>query len=157
MNVIACAIDRETAASARYEELAADAPRTELHELFTLLAAAEREHLQRLFALRKEMERLGAWEVAACPSKVLPGPETLASGTEVRSDGYVEVARAEEESIAFYERLAARAENPQLRRLGFELAAEERRHLQQIAHIYDFVEGPKTFLAWGEFANLREF
>jgi rubrerythrin len=36
------------------------------------------------------------------------------------------------------------------------LAAEERRHLNMVENIYDFVEAPRSFLAWGEFSNLRE-
>ena len=36
------------------------------------------------------------------------------------------------------------------------LAEEERRHLNVVEHIYDFVEAPRTFLAWREFSNLQE-
>lgn len=161
MNILECAITRETEASSRLEQLAANAAGEELRELFTLLAAAEREHLQRLEALQGDVARHGAWDVslaaAICPAKSLPGPETLAAAESASPDGYLDIARAEEASIAFYQDLATKAENPELRRLCRELAEEERRHLQQIAHIYDFVEGPKTFLAWGEFSNLRDF
>jgi rubrerythrin len=36
------------------------------------------------------------------------------------------------------------------------IAEEERRHLNIMENIFDFVESPKTFLAWGEFSNLNE-
>lgn len=161
MNIIECAIDRETKATARYEELAARATGQDMQELFLLLAASEREHLRKLFELKGEIARFGAWDVMlasdVCPAKPLPRPEALAAPEAVSADGYVDVAKAEEESIDFYRDLAAKAENPEVRRLCLELAEEEQRHLQQITHIYDFVEGPKTFLAWGEFGNLREF
>ncbi|HAD05110.1 MAG: hypothetical protein A2091_00190 [Desulfuromonadales bacterium GWD2_61_12] len=161
MNIIECAIDREIDASARYEELAAAATGKDLQELFTLLAAGEREQLKKLNALKGELARHGAgttaFDTEVCPRKSLPRPGLLSDSGAVLTDGYLDVARAEEESIALYEGLAAQAENPELRRLCLELAAEERRHLQMITNIYDFVEGPKNYLAWGEFGNLREF
>lgn len=157
MNIIECAIDRETGVSNRFAALAAAAANQQQGEIFQLLAAAEQEHLQRLFALKAEMAKHATWEVEACPSKSLPQMQGLNAQEASGEDGYVGVVRAEEASIAFFEELAAKAENPEMRQLCSKLAEEERRHLQRIAHIYAFVEGPKTFLAWGEFGNLREF
>jgi hypothetical protein len=37
------------------------------------------------------------------------------------------------------------------------IAEEERHHLEVMENIYDFVESPRTYLAWGEFSNLREY
>jgi hypothetical protein len=37
------------------------------------------------------------------------------------------------------------------------LADEERKHLEIMENIYDFVEAPKNYLAWGEFGNLKDF
>lgn len=154
MNIIQCAIEREKSASLRYQELATQATTPDRQELFTLLAAAEHEHRQRLEELRRDLARYGiagSGEFASCPPVAMPRFDQL------DSDGYLDVTRAEEASIAYYEELAAAAENPQLRRLCLQLAEEERGHLEKIAQIYDFVEGPKTFLAWGEFSNRREF
>lgn len=161
MNLIECAISRETAASHRYEELATAAVAQEQQELFTLLAASEREHLRKLLDLKRELAGHGRMETAVatetCPLKPLPPTESITARDAVGSDGYADVTRAEAESIAFYEDLAAKAENPELRRLCQELAMEERQHAQQIERIFDFVEGPKNFLAWGEFSNLRDY
>ena len=35
------------------------------------------------------------------------------------------------------------------------LANDEKRHLERIEEIYDFVETPRCYLEWGEFSNLR--
>ena len=37
-----------------------------------------------------------------------------------------------------------------------QLAEEERRHLEVVENIYAFMESPRTYLAWGEFANLEQ-
>lgn len=161
MNIIECAIERETLASAQYEKLAANTVEEELREIFTLLAAAEREHLKKLENLKQEVARHGSWELTleqeACPAKPLPQEDALRAEETVSRDGYLDITRAEEESIVFYERLAGKAENPALRNLCLELADEERRHLRKIEYIYDFVESPKNYLAWGEFSNLQEY
>ena len=39
----------------------------------------------------------------------------------------------------------------------WQLTAEERNHLEIVDNIYDFVEAPRSYLAWGEFSNLREY
>jgi rubrerythrin len=153
MNIIQCAIERENAACIRYEKLAAHATTPDRQELFTLLAAAEQEHLMHLEDLRRDLARHGidgTTESASCLPVTIPQVEQL------ETDGYLDVTRAEEASIAFYDELAAAAENPQLRQICLQLAEEERGHLEKIAQIYEFVEGPKTFLAWGEFSNMRE-
>ncbi len=36
------------------------------------------------------------------------------------------------------------------------LAEDEKEHLSIVENIYEFVEKPRTFLAWGEFSNLKE-
>jgi hypothetical protein len=37
------------------------------------------------------------------------------------------------------------------------IAEEERKQLNIVENIYSFVESPKTYLAWGEFSNLKEY
>jgi hypothetical protein len=37
------------------------------------------------------------------------------------------------------------------------IATEERRELESLRQLFDFVNAPNEFLAWGEFSNLNEF
>jgi hypothetical protein len=53
--------------------------------------------------------------------------------------------------------MAAQETNPVAAGLLRKLAEEEQLHLQVIENIYDFVESPRTYLAWGEFGTLREY
>ena len=43
------------------------------------------------------------------------------------------------------------------RELLLMIAHEERKHLSIVENIYTFVESPKSYLAWGEFSNLKEY
>ncbi len=38
----------------------------------------------------------------------------------------------------------------------YHMVDEEKEHLSIVENIYDFVEKPRTFLACGEFSNLKE-
>jgi rubrerythrin len=37
------------------------------------------------------------------------------------------------------------------------ITEEESRHLERIRDLYDFINAPNQYLAWGEFSNLEEF
>ena len=154
MNLIDCAIDRDKMLRGRFDDLAGTATTPERQEIFTLLAAEAESHLRHLHQLRDELRRhRGALsvEIDTCL------PLALAPQELEESDGFLAVDRLVAANVARYEACVTRAENPRLRALLERLLAAEHQHRQRIAQIYDFVEGPKTYLAWGEFANLRDF
>ena len=72
-------------------------------------------------------------------------------------DGFGHVIKAEEESIRLYRELADVESNPATRQLLLAIAAEEEKHLNMIENIYEFVEKPDSYLAWGEFSNLQDY
>jgi len=37
------------------------------------------------------------------------------------------------------------------------IANEEKKHYNIMENLYDLVLAPQTYLAWGEFSNLKEF
>lgn len=161
MNVIDCALKMEEEARLHYEELAAAAPTPELRTLFSLLTAAEREHRH---ALEKIKEGVAAPETgfvalneASCVFRALLSKRELLAGLKNDSDAYQHVIKEEQESVKLYEELAAKAEDGDTRNLLLMIAEEERRHLNIVENIYSFLESPKTYLAWGEFSNLREY
>jgi rubrerythrin len=151
----------EQEAGTYYEKLAASISVAELKNIFTLLAAAEREHLA---ALQKMKDNVAPAKAdfpdlgeAACAFKPLLGKRNLMAELADDPDAYGHVVKEEEESIKFYEDLAAKAEDGATRRLLLDLIEQERKHLSIVENIYAFVESPKTYLAWGEFSNLQEF
>ncbi|GLI39638.1 ferritin family protein [Geobacter hydrogenophilus] len=161
MNVIDCALKMEEEAAAHYIQLAAASSVEELQRIFSMLAAAEKEHHATLLSMLGNIDpakaEFKALDEAACAFKPLLGKRDLVSELLKDPDGYQHVVKEEEESIKFYEDLAAKADNEEARVLLKKLAAEERRHLSIVENIYSFVENPKTYLAWGEFSNLKEY
>ncbi len=161
MNIIDCALKMEEEAASHYIQLAAASSVEELQNIFGLLAAAEKEHHDTLMAMMGNVDpakaEFKALDEAACVFKPLLGKRDLVSEQLRDPDGYLHVVKEEEESIKFYEDLAAKADNDETRALLLKLAEEERRHLSIVENIYSFVEEPKTYLAWGEFSNLKEY
>ena len=161
MNIFDCAIKMETEAGKHYEKLAAGASVPELKQLFSLLAAAEAEHLQALTKAKQRIDAetaaFSALKDAACVFRPLLGKRDLMEELENDPDAYRHVVKEEEESIEFYVKLADSTDNEETKALLLALAEEEKRHLSIIENIYSFLEAPRTYLAWGEFSNLQEY
>jgi rubrerythrin len=161
MNIFDCAITKESEAKVTYEKLAAATGVPELKELFTIMAAAEQEHLDALLALKENIPnaqcQFTRLQVAACHFKPLLTQRELIAGLPADPDAYQHVITAEEADARYYEDLAARETDPEISRILRMLATEERKHLNIMENIYSFVESPKNYLAWGEFSNLAEY
>jgi rubrerythrin len=161
MNVFDFAMRMEEEHCGYYEKLAAAARSKELKTIFTLLADSEREHHEHLTFLKAGTDPKLAWSVALERAKKhisklvedLPPEEVLQSDY----DGYRHAIRQEEMSINLYEKLADQEPNKTVAEVMRRIAEEERHHLEVMENIYDFVESPRTYLAWGEFSNLREY
>lgn len=161
MNVFDHAIKLEQDGRAYFERLAAETKSAELKNIFTLLASAEGEHLAVMEAMKAGADTAKAESKALDKSctiknsftKLLEQRETAA---ELRGDpdGYKHAIKALEEEISLYEVMAKNEANEETRKLILQIVEEEKRHLSIIENIYDFLESPQTYLAWGEFSNL---
>lgn len=160
MNLFDFALKMEADGKVYYEKLAAETPIPEFRNIFSLLAAAEQGHHDAIQALKNGTDAIKA------ESKVLDHAKNIFARLlrmdqthdqlQFDRDGYLHAIKAEEESIKFYEEAANKENNAEARKLLLMLAAEEKEHLSIVENIYDFVERPRTFLAWGEFSNLKE-
>lgn len=160
MNVFDFALKMEADGKAYYEKLAMETGIPEFKSIFSLLAAAEQNHHDALHAMKSGID--AAW----AESKVLDHARNIfmkllrMDYTHDKllfdRDGYLHAINAEEESIKFYQDAANREGNPEAKKLLLMLVDEEKDHLSIVENIYDFVEKPRTFLAWGEFSNLKE-
>jgi rubrerythrin len=160
MNVFDCAIKIEEEARRYYQRLGSESDVPEMKHLFAMLAASEeelRDNLVRLKgSLAPEQAQLDILNSSACSFRPLLTERELLEEAKDDPDLYKFSMREEEQEIRFYEELAAKTSDPATRSCLLMLAAEERRHLNIVEHIYDFAEAPKSYLAWGEFSNLRE-
>ncbi|HET6421167.1 MAG TPA: ferritin family protein [Geobacteraceae bacterium] len=160
MNVFDFAIKMEDDGGKFYEKLAAEADDPELKMIFSLLAEEELQH-RNIFQSMKDGE-----DPAQADSRIMGRAKSAfqklldkkdMSGI-LRSDpdAYLHSIKTEEEYIRLYEDMANREKSPHVKELLLRIAEEERHHLKIMEHIYDFVESPRNFLAWGEFSNLRD-
>jgi len=161
MNVFDCAIKMEEEARVHYESMATAATVPELKNILTLLAGAEQEHRNNLLRMKEGVQsgkaQFGSLNDAACVFRPLLDMRDIMAELKNDPDAYQHVIKEEESSIRFYEELATKAENEDTRKLLMMIADEERRHLDIVENIYAFVETPRTYLAWGEFSNLKEY
>ncbi len=161
MNIFDFAIKMEGDGKALYEKLAAETGVSELKTIFTLLAAAEDEHCKALNTMKKktppETAESKVLESARSVFEELVGRKTTVDMLKEDPDGYLHALKFAMAGVKLYETMAAKETNPEAAKIFTMLADEERKHLQILENIYDFVEAPKDYLAWGEFSNLKEF
>ena len=160
MNILECTIKMKKEQQGHYERLAETAADADLKRLFSLLAAAEDEHIDKMVALQKDMKKLkvkdfNRVEESVCVYSPHIDPRHLAEALRHDPDAYRHVVAEEEETIEFFDQLSDQAESEQLKRIFRLQAAKEREHLSMLENIYFFVEEPRTYLEWGEFSNLK--
>lgn len=161
MNVFDFALQMEEDGKRYYEKLAAEASHTGLKRIFAMLADVEREHHDVFQTLKS-----GA-SAARADSRVLDRAknifqEMMAEKGALKTiktdlDAYRHALKLEAESVRLYEEMAAKEKNEEVRELLQKIAEEEKHHYNIVENIHDFVAAPETYLAWGEFSNLREF
>lgn len=163
MNVFDFAIRLEEHGVRLFERLSTDTENPEQRRIFDYLADMEKEHLAALRTMKEvvtaEEAESGlidrAWHVNDGFEKLLESSDLL---HELRTDpdGFGHVVKAEEENIRMLEGMAATDTSETASVLLHQLAEDERKHLEVMENIYDFVEKPHTYLEWGEFSNLNQ-
>jgi rubrerythrin len=159
MNILECTIKMKRETRAHYVRLAGAVTDNELKRLFSLLAAAEDEHIEKLVTLKATMKTMDVSsfnpiDESVCVFSPHIDPRHLAETLRNDPDAYRHVVQEEEETIEFFDQLKNQAENEQMKRVCQVLADKEREHLTMLENIYFFVEEPRTYLEWGEFSNL---
>jgi len=160
MNILECTIKMKEETRAHYGQLAEAVTDIELKRLFSLLASAEDEHIDKLVVLKNNMNKLNVQDLSSLEDSVCVysphiDPRHLAYALRHDPDAYRHVVQEEEETIEFFDQLSDQAESEQLKRICRLQAVKEREHLTMLENIYFFVEEPRTYLEWGEFSNLK--
>lgn len=159
MNIIDCTIKMRKEAQANYANLSLAAADKELKRLFSMLAVAEDEHIDKLTAIKAETTFAPTTEYrldnSVCAYRTQLKPDKLGEALRADPDAYLHVLKDEEKSIKFFDSLAANAESETMRKVCLAVAEKEREHLRVVENIYAFVEEPRTYLEWGEFSNLK--
>lgn len=160
MNILECTIKMKQETQKHYEQLAEATLDRDLKRIFSLMAEAEREHIEKMMVLKNNLETIQALdttkvEESVCVYSPNIDPLHLAEALRHDPDAYRHIVQEEEGVIDFYDRLGDEAENAELKRICKLQAEKEREHLSMLESIYFFVEEPRTYLEWGEFSNLK--
>jgi rubrerythrin len=140
----------ERAAAARYAELArrmVECEHDALADLFTRLGRLERDHARFL-------ERRLAGQAVPEPALTL-SPEVVALEEDAPLTPHAALLaalRSEERAKAHFEEIAAAAQEPAVRRLAEEMAAEEAEHIDRIATALALHPGPAADWSDARFA-----
>lgn len=162
MNVFDFAMKMETDGKAYYEKLAKQASLVGLQTIFTRLAADEQKHCEIFLALRTSgkapaMQESTALEDARSVfSDVLIGT-AVAAGSKDDLAAYQHAMQFEADSFKLYEAAAVKETAASVRELLLKIAGEEHKHFNILENIFQFVNAPNQYLAWGESSNLEEF
>ncbi len=162
MDVFDFAIKMETDAEAYYKKLAEQTDLEGIRNIFLDLAADERKH----FEIFKSMKAHGniaatrdseALNNAKNTFEMLLQTKPAVSGLKGNLDAYQHAMKMEAEAARAYEEAMIHETNPEVKKLLQRVIEEEQKHYNIIENLYDFVNAPNEYLAWGEFSNLEEF
>jgi rubrerythrin len=162
MNVLDFAIEMENDGFEYYNELANTSTLPGLKTIFTSLAADELKHAEVFKALNagETFGRMPASETLETSKnlfKQLPGGTQELNSIADSLKAYQHAMKLEANSFRFYEEVAAKETNPEVKDLILQIAKEEHTHFNILENVYNFVNAPNQSLEWGEFSNLSEF
>jgi rubrerythrin len=161
MNVFDFAMEIERSGRNFYRNVAEKTGTAGVRTIFSMMAEDEQKLLERFRAMKATarsttMQDSSVLESAA---SLLQGILNEREALQITDDleAYHHVMGVEAAICRLYEEAAEREPNPEVQGLLRRIAAEERRELESLQRLFDFVNAPNEFLAWGEFSNLNEF
>jgi len=162
MNVFDYSMKMELDGKAFYEKLAKGSNIPGLQAIFLRLAADEQKHYEVFLALKNQtqstsMEDTTVLEDAKNVFEKLLEQKPSAGSVKGDLEGYRYAMRIEADSFRLYEDAAKREKNEDVKNLLLRIAGEEHKHFAIVQNVYDFVNAPHQYLAWGEFSNIDEF
>lgn len=161
MNVLDFALKMEEDGRAYYEKLASQASLPGLVTIFTRLAEDEQKHYE-IFQKLKSTGAAPALPDSGMLAEVknvfagLAKEQAPLTGDSESLAAYQHAMQIEADSFRLYEQAAAEESNPATRKLLQKIAAEEHKHFTILENVYQFINAPNQYLAWGEFSNLDE-
>ena len=161
MKVYDFAIKMELDGMAYYEKLATDTADSGLKSIFSNLALDEQKHYEVILALKSgkklKMADSKVLDEAKNLFELLTADKDVSVALKKSLDGYEHARKIEADSVKFYEDMAKEEDNPETVQLLLIIANEEKKHFNILDNLCDFVAAPQSYLAWGEFSNLKEF
>ncbi len=161
MDVFDFALNMEKDGKAYYEKLANQALLPGLKTIFMGLAEDEQKHYEIFQSLKMKRSALPMHattiiaETKNIFEELLKEKKTL-KGVDESLAAYQHAMKIEADSFRLYEKAAIEEKDPATKSLLMKVAEEEHKHFNILENIYNFVNAPNQYLAWGEFSNLDE-
>ncbi|MFO7811976.1 MAG: ferritin family protein [Pelovirga sp.] len=162
MDIFDFAIKMETDAESYYRNLAEQTDIEGISNIFLDLAADEKKHFE-IFKSMKERPGAAVMRDSEALSRAKNTFETLmqekpeVSHLQGNLDAYRHAMKIEAEAARVYREALSHETSPEVKNLLQRVIEEEQKHYNIIENLYDFVNAPNEYLAWGEFSNLEEF
>jgi len=133
-----------------------------LRTIFTRLAEDEQKHYEIFQELRTSgkasaMRDTTILEDAKNIFEALPRDGETPQGVREDLSAYRHAMKLEADSFRLYEDAAGKEKSAETKKLLMKIAGEEHKHFTILENIYQFINAPNQYLAWGEFSNLDEF
>jgi rubrerythrin len=161
MNVFDFAMEIERSGRNFYRSVAQKTGATGVRTIFSMMAEDEQQLLERFRAMKATVRATTMQDspVLENAANILKDILNERAALQITDDlGAYHYVMEEEAAICrLYESAASRETNPEVQGLLRRIAAEERRELDSLQRLFDFVNAPNEFLAWGEFSNQSEF
>jgi len=162
MNIFDYAIQMELDGKAFYEKLAEESETDGLKSIFRSLALDEQKH----YDVFMQMKEQGA-VMSMVDSEALDGAKNvftqlqergIAPGADAKNlEAYQYAMQVESDSATLYQEAADKEANQEIKDILLRIAVEERKHLNIIENVFEFVNAPNQNLVWAEFSNLKDF
>ncbi len=154
MKVIDFAIELEERERDFYKELAQKAEKDDVRGVYAHMAETEEEMVRNL-------RQMAGGDIESSALETMKSPLGLDKERALKMEDGLQAYRflmgVEKAMRDFYAGAARKESDPQARDLLLSVAAQEERELKELENIYEFVNAPNEYLAWGEFSNLDEF
>jgi len=162
MNIFDYAMQMELDGKAFYERLAADANSEGLKTIFSSMAIDENKHYELFKQMKDEAGALTMADSTALDGAKNIFTELQKKGTAISPDtksleAYRYAMQVEADSATLYQEAAEKETQQEIRDLLLRIAVEERKHLNILENVFEFVNAPNQSLVWAEFSNLKEF
>ena len=162
MNIFDYAMQMEQDGKSCYQKLANSSEAPGLRSIFLWLAGDEQKHYETFQAMKEQGQALSMVDSQTLDetknvfAELQASCETLASDAK-NLEAYQYAMKVEADSAQLYQEAAEREPDPTIRDILLRIAVEERKHLNILENIFDFVNEPTNSLVWSEFSNLKEF
>lgn len=163
MNLFDFALKMEQEAADFYQKLSNAASDKGYRQFFADLASDHEERLRFIETVRAadrpvENSSMQVGENVCNPFRTVSAESGL---SEDRDGGLEEAYRyaleLEKAEVDCFRGMLNRTRSDREKRLLQTITEEEDRHVEDFRSVYDFINAPNQYLAWGEFSNLAEF